>query len=130
MPRLHNAPPPAPTPIGDVWLEDGIMHHRIHPETTITASLAHRTVDSLADYAGGRKRPAVVDIRGVTFADREARDVFADDLEFETATALVVDSNLSKNIGNLYLRLSRPSRPTRLFVSPDEATQWAKEFIS
>lgn len=128
MPRLDHAP--LPTPIGRVWLSQGIMHHRLDPGTTVTESLARLTVEQLADFAGGRRMPAVVDIRNVKFADRAARDVFSEDLEFESATAIVVSSGLTQSIGNLYLGISRPSRPTRLFISIDEATRWAGSFIS
>ena len=130
MPRLNNAPPPAPTAIGRVSLEDGIMHHQVNADTVVTEGLARRAVEQLSMFASGLEVPAVVDIRGVRFADRAARDVFAEDLDFEIATAIVVESSLSRNLGNLYLRVSRPTRPTRLFGSLEEATQWASEFVS
>ena len=130
MPYPSDATEPVPTPIGQAWIESCVIHHHIADGTVVTESLAEKTVAKLAGFVGDRRLPAVVDIRGVTFADRAARDVFARDLGFELATALVVSSGFTKNLGNIYLRLSRPGRPTKMFNSSHEPTRWAEAFIT
>jgi hypothetical protein len=128
-PNLDNAPRPTPTDttVGKAWIEAGVLWHRIDGALPITEQLARTTVAELSRFVGDREMPAVVDIRGVQFADREARDVFANEVHFETATAIIVESAMSKGLGNIYLKVSRPKRPTRLFTSVHEAREWAFE---
>lgn len=131
-PRLHNGPPSASieTPIGEAWVESGVLWHRIRPGTVITKTDAVQTVAALEAVAGSKRYPAVVDIREAVFADRTARSVFAESADFEVATALIVDSKLSRALGNSYLNVTRPSRPTRIFDSVEAARRWALGFIT
>lgn len=70
-------------------------------------------------------RPGV-NISGVQFADRAARDAFAKPIDDsnEVATAVIVKSAVSQAMGTLFLRLSRPARPVKLFVDEQEAARW------
>ncbi|MDH3730149.1 MAG: hypothetical protein OES13_03325 [Acidimicrobiia bacterium] len=133
-PRLHNGPhiTPIRTPIGEARLESGILWHVIDPTTRVHEEQARKTVVTLAELisrAGVKCLPAVVDMRGVAFADRAARKVFANDVSFESATALIVESSVSSALGNAYLRMSRPSRPTKLFTSTAKARDWALGYL-
>lgn len=130
-PRLHNEPRPEPvrTPIGEAWVESGLLWHRVDAGTVITESSSIETVAALTALAGDRRIPAVVDIRDVRFADHAARNVFARGMEFELATALVVGSRLSQALGNAYLLMARPTRPTKVFDSLAEARVWAHDFV-
>jgi hypothetical protein len=118
--------PPSPTPLGEAWIDTGILWHRIRPNTVITEDQARASIADMANLVGDTHLPAIVDIRGVEFADKEARDVFANEVPFEVATAIIVDSVVSKGLGNIYLKVSRPSRPTRLFTSETAAEEWAQ----
>lgn len=127
--RSHPKPPePTRTPIGEAWIENGILWHRIE-SAQITAAISEETLAVLASIAGSQRLPAIVDIRAAAFAEREAREVFAREVPFEVATALVVDSKVSQALGNFYLKLSQPSRPTKVFTSVADARMWAMGFL-
>lgn len=78
------------------------------------------------ELSAGRPVRAVVDISGVQFADRAARDAFSHviDDSLEVATAILVNSSIGRMMGTLFLKLSRPARPVRLFLDEDEAASW------
>ena len=46
-----------------------------------------------------------------------------------TAVALVVDTPVSRVLGNFYLGLSKPHIPSRLFNDEAEALDWLKRFL-
>jgi hypothetical protein len=60
------------------------------------------------------------------FADRAARDAIASSIDDsdEVATAIIVGSAISRAMGTLFLKLSRPVRPVRLFLDEGEAARW------
>ena len=126
-----NWPKPEPerlrTPIGEAWIQDGVLWHRLDSGIAISEKDALDTISSLADIVGDDRYPAVVDMRGAAFADSKSRSRFAHDIGFEQATALIVDSKVSKALGNLYMRLARPNRPTKMFNSEGPASQWAQD---
>ena len=127
--NLSNESARSKTPIGEAWVETGVLWHCIHPETLVSEEVALATVKALAEFVGGMSLPAVVDIRGVQFADRAARDVFAREMDHERATAIVVEGKVSRTLGNAYFRFSRPDRPTKMFTSQEEAQLWALSFV-
>lgn len=45
------------------------------------------------------------------------------------ADALVMKSLALKIIGNFYLKINKPSRPTRTFFDEEAAVKWLKEFV-
>jgi len=63
--------------------------------------------------------------------DREARRYFAGEetAKVESAAALLIESPLSKAIGNFFMGLNKPIVPTRLFTSEAEALAWLKGFV-
>jgi hypothetical protein len=76
-----------------------------------------------------RPRPFLIDMRQIHSMDREARNCFRSRSR-GPALALIVESPLSRTIGNFALGLSKMSMPTRLFTSPAEALRWLKGFVS
>ncbi len=120
------------TSIGTLWVDTfGVLWHRLDADALVTAEHADETLQAVLRLTGGRHTPAVVDIRGVAFADRAARDGFAgdEDSSGESATALIVDNAFSKRLGNLFLQMSKPGRPVRMFTSEEEAAAWARTYL-
>ncbi len=80
----------------------------------------------MQEVSDGSPIRAVVDVSAVQFADREARDAMAKSLDDsnEVATAVIVGSAVSRALGTLFLKLSRPSRPVKLFLDESEAAKW------
>ncbi|MDP1803080.1 MAG: hypothetical protein Q8L81_17090 [Bacteroidota bacterium] len=78
----------------------------------------------------GRARILVIYQEDNTFS-KEAREYIASD---EVSTVVMADALIIKGlaltiIGNGYLRINKPKRPTRLFTSPDAGVKWLQQFI-
>ncbi|MBM4183862.1 MAG: hypothetical protein FJ207_06500 [Gemmatimonadetes bacterium] len=126
--------PPTKTPIGTAWIDDeGILWHRLDFGVRIDGQLAEQTAEALADLVGERALPAVVDIAGVQFADRDARDVFARLRSAfpQTATALLVRPGDNPASGVLAYQFSqaKPDRPIAVFEREAEAVEWVRRFL-
>ena len=78
---------------------------------------------------GGRPAPILVDLRFGGEPDKEARAIWATEVDFANALALVVSSAFSRIMANLFLRVSRPTYPTRLFNDYDAAVRWLAAYL-
>jgi hypothetical protein len=120
---------PIRTPVGMMWVDEtGLLWHRLDDGVTVRVEHAagiRRAVQEVSNSAPVR---AVVDVSGVQFADRDARDAIASSLDDsnEVATAVIVGSAISRALGTLFLKLSRPARPVRLFLDENDAANWAR----
>lgn len=116
-----------PTPIGKMWTADGVVWHRIDPGATVDTEAAQEVTRITAELTGGEPMPVVVDLRGVAFAERDARDLFASEGdEVEVATVLIVTPGTpGAAMAELWRKHSRPSRPVAVVYSEAEAAEWA-----
>lgn len=90
---------------------------------------AEECVAATFDVAGRRPTPVLVDMRGVLSQTREAREYFVCE---ETAArlravALLVESPLSRLLGNFFLRKTAHRVPTRMFTDERAARAWLAE---
>ena len=118
---------PIRTPVGMMWIDEaGLLRHRLDEGITVKAEHAAGIREAVREVADGAPIRAVVDISGVQFADRHARDAIATALDDsnEVATAVIVGSPISRALGTLFLKLSRPKRPVKLFLDEEEAARW------
>lgn len=117
------------TPIGEIWLENGVVWHRIDTTDVITEDDAIAVVEIVGELTGGRPTPTVVDMRSIGFASKEARRGFAGGPEssHEIATALVVDSSSSRIMAQAFIKLSNPGRPIGVFTDIAKAREWAEQ---
>ena len=124
---------PIRTPVGMMWIdESGLLRHRLDEGITVKAEHVAGIRDAVQEVSKGAPIRAVVDISGVQFADRHARDAIATALDGsnEVATAVIVGSPASRALGSLFLKLSRPARPVKLFLDEEEAANWAATVAS
>ena len=108
--------------------EDGIALFESRPGAHETLPAAKEVVEGYNHLGGGRRLLAVADIRRARSVDRAARQYYASDemTAVVRALALVVDSGVSRVLGNFFLGLNKPSIPTRLFRSVDDGVTWLK----
>ena len=112
-----------------IWLEDdGIVRVKVKPNIEISLQDAQVAIRAVSEVCGGKRCPALVDMRGLVGMDRGARLYFAgvETAKVESAAALIIESPLSKAIGNFFMGLNKPIIPTRLFTSEEEAIAWLK----
>lgn len=77
----------------------------------------------------GRVRALVIYQEDNTFT-KEAREYIASDEVslIVKADALIMRGLALTIIGNGYLRINKPKRPTRLFTNPDAGLKWLEQF--
>ncbi len=111
-----------------MWIEDGILWHRLDEDLVVTADDAAETVRIVGDLTGGTPMPAVVDMRGVAYAGPDVREMFAGDPDtaHEAATALLVTTGSSRAMAQVFTRVTKPSRPVKVFTDVAEAIAWLK----
>ena len=116
---------------GKIWLEDGIIRTIGNPNTEHTLADAKKDIEIFSKLANGIKRPLLSDISRVKTVSLEAREYFAveETARVSTAIGLIINSPISKVIGNFYLSLSKPSFPVKLFSSEEKAIRWLKTFL-
>jgi hypothetical protein len=113
-----------------MWLRpDGIVGMVFAPRIATDLADALAAVEVMAQLTGGRRSPLLVDLHGAGPQDRPARAEFARRDDVVSAVALVVDTPLSRMLGNFYLSVSKPLAPTRLFDDEASAVAWLQEFV-
>jgi hypothetical protein len=119
------------TRIAKIWLgDDGIFRVIFLSGAEVNLEDIKEINSYMAKCSGGKRLPAFNDIRGVKSTTREAR-VFTSSQESVnvcSAAALLIDSPISRAISSLFLSLSSPPFPTRIFKSEEEALAWLKGF--
>jgi hypothetical protein len=113
-----------------MWLRpDGIVQLVWIPRTTALLEDAIATLAAMAQLTGGRRSPLLVDMRDTGPQSRPARLEFARRGDLVSAVALVVGTPLSRMAGNLFINMSRPPTPTRLFDTEASAVAWLQTFV-
>lgn len=112
-----------------MWVgADGILRHHLDEGIVVTEADAAGVWQKIVELCGTAPVRSVVDLSGVEFADRRARDAFSEPRAGanEVATAVVVGTLVSRTLGNMFLNLSKPERPVKLFTAESEALDWLR----
>ena len=120
------------TSIGKVWLdEEGIIRDKLKEGSVIELKEAKEEIAAYSSFCKEKKRPQLVDIRGVKSVSAEARNYFAGEELAEAVCAIagIIGSPLSRIMGNFFLGLNKPSFPSKLFTSEEEALIWLRGFL-
>lgn len=108
-------------------LDSGIIEiNWSHDINEITAELLKELKDIIFEFGQGKRMRVFVSTINFMSINTDARKYAASKTgqEFTLANAVLVD-NLGKNIlYNFYVKLNKPSTPTRAFRSREEAFQW------
>jgi hypothetical protein len=113
------------------WIEGGIVYFVYKPNSVVSLEAARKIVDDRIKFQKQKDFPIYCDIRGMKSADKDARNYLAKEgSSYARAVAVVVDSPMSKIIGNIYLGLNKPITPSRLFTDEKDAVEYLKQFAS
>jgi len=118
------------TSIGTMWIEDGLLWHRLATQETITEDDAVSVIEAVRLLSGGEPIPVIVDMSTIGFATAAARNRFAGDIDesLELATALIVRDGPGRLMASAWLKISRPERPVAVFVDQRRAVEWLQQF--
>jgi len=105
---------------------DGVLRYRWDDGAEASIVDADESVAAVRELAGPDRLPLLVDMHGLKRLDRDARARFSE-ADVVTRAAFLVGSPLSRVLANFFLAVSRPTMPTRMFTSEDEAVAWLTE---
>ena len=102
----------------------GAIHLREKAKENVDAQ------ERIRDRLGKEKTRVLVDMRQIESISREARVYYANErtASIQRATALLIDSPVSRVIANFFMGLNRPLSPTRMFTDETEAIRWLQTF--
>lgn len=87
-------------------------------------------IGRLRDGLGKKKVRVLIDIRAVETITRQARTLYGGPYTFsiQRATALLIDSTISRVVANFVMGINKPASPTRMFTEVDRAIAWLNGF--
>lgn len=105
--------------------EDGLVHLLVHPGARVTEADAEENLSHMPQ----QPYRLLVESRHIGSMSAGARRAYAGPLAHRAlAVAIVLESPLSRVIGNFFITLSKPRYPTKLFTSIEAAEQWLARF--
>jgi hypothetical protein len=110
---------------------DGIARIFIKENVDIDVVQVKQIVHALEEEGQGKKYPLLIVVGEYTLPTAEARayTATAESDPFASAEAYVINSFSQRLVGNVYLSLNKPFRPTRLFNDEVKAVEWLKTFL-
>jgi len=118
------------TETAEIWMdEEGIVWIENHVPAVNKKDIKENLL-AVIEFAQQTKRPVINIINSITMIEKEARDYGASEevKKAVSAMALVANGRLSVLVANLFIRLSVPPFPTKLFTSNEDALIWLKKF--
>ena len=105
---------------------DGIIVQITLPSVSQTLTDARENAAACAELAAGQKRPLFVDMRAIYSQGPGVREYYSspEALQWTLAIAILVDSGAGRVIGNLFLAVSAPKVPTRIFTAQALGFEW------
>jgi len=120
---------PESTSVARMEIIDGILHATYLPGAIITIDLAKELIKKRMEYTQGVPYVSLVTYEGVRSVDKETRAYFAKEgAEGIVAAALLVNSVYTEFFGNMFLRITSTSIPSKLFTNKQEALKWLEQF--
>ena len=111
--------------------EEGIIKIKILPNASIDVDTARDIVERAGDIAGSYIHANLVDIRKMVFMSREARAYLGkQDKSIVIAVAILMNSVFHGTLSNLYLTITKPRIPTKIFDREVNALDWLRKLLS
>ncbi|TSJ45439.1 hypothetical protein [Fluviicola chungangensis] len=113
------------------WMgEDGIARTKVKKGSEVKLEHAQENSVVVNSFYTSTKFPLLIDARGIKSMEREARAFFtANGRNTNTlAFGIIIDSSVSKVVGNFFLGINKPVVPTKLFSNEEQAIEWLNKF--
>jgi hypothetical protein len=111
--------------------EDGIVQIDIIPDSEISVEEIEEGTNFVLDRLNSTKAPVLFIANEFSLPSKESREYLAqkESLPYSLADAYVINSFPQKLAANFYLKVNKPSRPTKMFTNTEEALKWLKTYI-
>jgi hypothetical protein len=111
--------------------DDGILYCTISDRRQETLEGQALLIAALGEMTGYKKKPCFCRLESGSFPSLEIRESWAKEetCQYTSAEAFMTDSLPHKLLGNFYLNINKPKRPTRMFTDKAKAIEWLKTFL-
>lgn len=111
-------------------LEGGIVIAKFKVEH-FDLQAVQKLVEDRKKVFNGIIYPIIANVTSLKSSTKAARDFFASEAGCEgfSAAAIIINSPVGSIIGNFYIRINKPLRPTKLFTDITEAKKWLEKFV-
>jgi len=114
-----------------IELESGIVLAK-WKSSFVDISIAQQAVLWRLESTNYTSYPILSNIKLVKNSTKEARDFLASEKGCEgiIAAAILIDSPIGNMIGNFFIFISKPLRPTKIFTKEAEAKKWLAQYVT
>ena len=119
----------------NIWIEDdGIVRVVVNDKARQTFADANETIRAIGGILkknNFEKTPCYVDLSNNASIEKGARDHYSgkESAEVLSALALIINSPVSKVIGNFFFGINKTEFSTQLFTGGDDAMAWLKGYL-
>ena len=116
-----------------MWIgygEDKILRIRILEGVNIDLKQAKLMNESMQRLAGDGPFPVLIDARVNYDWDKDAQEYIALHSDCRLATAVITNNPLVRLLSNSYVKIFKPSYPSRIFQDEEKAVAWLKEMMN
>jgi hypothetical protein len=122
---------PETNPFVKMEIIDDILYATYLPGVVINIDAAKEIIKHRSEYTKNLPYPSIVTGEGLRAINKDARAYFAKEgADGIVAAALLVKSVYTEFFGNMFLRITQTSIPSRLFRDKEEALKWLEQFKS
>lgn len=114
----------------EIWFEDGIIYTVFKPDVSLNLTVVKEVVSMRLQVSNKINSPIFIDLRNVVYTDTEARKYMAkrESVEYLTAGGLLIDNEIMRLAGNIFIKIDKPLIPTKLFTDKDKAMRWLQPY--
>ena len=112
-------------------IKDQILEVTYKEGLHINYEIAEKIVRDRLLFTNGKKIPAIINCRGIISIDKRAREYLAsvEGTKGLSATAIIVDSDYSRLLGNFFLYVNKTKMPVKIFRDIDKSVIWLHKYI-
>jgi hypothetical protein len=112
------------------WIHNEILFFKYKPNVVINLTAAQRIVADRIQLQNEMAYPIFCDIRGIVDSDKAARDYLAQSGSILTkAVSLVGHQSVSLSMTSFYLKICKPSVPTKIFTDEVAALVFLEKYV-
>ncbi|MCB0400930.1 MAG: STAS/SEC14 domain-containing protein [Flavobacteriales bacterium] len=118
--------------VATLEIHSGILHITLKQDADIDVEHVEELIKMRVKLQGGKPYPVLADIRKLWLVSKKARERAAQKemTDLNVAMAILTSSLTSRMLANFFIRINRPSTPTRMFTSKEEALTWLRQQIA
>ena len=112
-------------------MDNGIMVIHNFDKREQTVEDQKKLIEIIGEMTGKKRIPMFHTFEEFSLPGKEVREFWASDATclYSKADAFIATSVGQRIIGNFYMKIEKPTRPSKLFSDKTKAMEWLKAFI-